>query len=75
MRVWDVRPFAPKERCVKIFQGNVHNFEKVSSTQQSSSVHLSQGHTEKSAEVQYLHISNHAICLKLIQYYVNFISI
>jgi hypothetical protein len=31
VRVWDVRPFAPKERCVKIFQGNVHNFEKVSS--------------------------------------------
>lgn len=29
MRIWDVRPFAPKERCVKIFQGNVHNFEKV----------------------------------------------
>ncbi|OBS58877.1 hypothetical protein A6R68_09973 [Neotoma lepida] len=28
VRVWDVRPFAPKERCVKIFQGNVHNFEK-----------------------------------------------
>uniref|UniRef100_A0A2K5XXW6 Uncharacterized protein n=1 Tax=Mandrillus leucophaeus TaxID=9568 RepID=A0A2K5XXW6_MANLE len=25
---WDVWPFAPKERCVKIFQGNVHNFEK-----------------------------------------------
>lgn len=30
VRIWDVRPFAPKERCVKIFQGNVHNFEKVS---------------------------------------------
>ncbi len=29
VRIWDVRPFAPKERCVKIFQGNVHNFEKV----------------------------------------------
>ncbi|NWQ84125.1 SNR40 protein, partial [Columbina picui] len=28
VRIWDVRPFAPKERCVKIFQGNVHNFEK-----------------------------------------------
>uniref|UniRef100_A0A3B3ZRM6 Uncharacterized protein n=1 Tax=Periophthalmus magnuspinnatus TaxID=409849 RepID=A0A3B3ZRM6_9GOBI len=27
-RIWDVRPFAPKERCVKIFQGNLHNFEK-----------------------------------------------
>lgn len=34
VRVWDVRPFAPKERCVKIFQGNVHNFEKVSSAWQ-----------------------------------------
>lgn len=32
VRVWDIRPFAPKERCVKIFQGNVHNFEKVSSS-------------------------------------------
>lgn len=30
VRIWDVRPFAPKERCVKILQGNVHNFEKVS---------------------------------------------
>lgn len=30
VRVWDIRPFAPKERCVKIFQGHVHNFEKVS---------------------------------------------
>ncbi|KAG7268846.1 hypothetical protein CRUP_011295 [Coryphaenoides rupestris] len=28
VRIWDVRPFAPKERCVKIFQGNIHNFEK-----------------------------------------------
>ncbi|KAG8143232.1 putative U5 small nuclear ribonucleoprotein [Naja naja] len=28
VRIWDVRPFAPKERCVKILQGNVHNFEK-----------------------------------------------
>lgn len=28
VRIWDVRPFAPQERCVKIFQGNQHIFEK-----------------------------------------------
>lgn len=28
LRIWDVRPFAPLERCVKIFQGHQHNFEK-----------------------------------------------
>jgi len=28
VRIWDVRPFAPTERCVKIFQGNQHTFEK-----------------------------------------------
>lgn len=28
VRVWDVRPFAPHERCVKIFQGNQHTYEK-----------------------------------------------
>ncbi|XP_066268836.1 U5 small nuclear ribonucleoprotein 40 kDa protein-like [Branchiostoma lanceolatum] len=28
VRIWDVRPFAPQERCVKIFQGNQHSFEK-----------------------------------------------
>ena len=28
VRIWDVRPFAPQERCVKIFQGNQHTFEK-----------------------------------------------
>ncbi|XP_013413134.2 U5 small nuclear ribonucleoprotein 40 kDa protein [Lingula anatina] len=28
VRVWDVRPFAPQERCVKIFTGNQHTFEK-----------------------------------------------
>ncbi|CAH1248663.1 SNRNP40 [Branchiostoma lanceolatum] len=28
LRIWDVRPFAPQERCVKIFQGNQHSFEK-----------------------------------------------
>lgn len=29
LRIWDVRPFAPQDRCVKILQGNQHNFEKV----------------------------------------------
>lgn len=28
LRIWDIRPFAPQERCVKIFQGHQHNFEK-----------------------------------------------
>lgn len=28
LRIWDVRPFAPVERCVKIFSGHQHNFEK-----------------------------------------------
>ncbi|ESN96866.1 hypothetical protein HELRODRAFT_178666 [Helobdella robusta] len=28
VRIWDVRPYAPQERCVKIFQGNQHTFEK-----------------------------------------------
>jgi len=28
VRIWDIRPFAPQERCVKILQGNQHNFEK-----------------------------------------------
>ncbi|KAK6167431.1 hypothetical protein SNE40_021463 [Patella caerulea] len=28
LRVWDVRPFAPQERCVKILQGHQHTFEK-----------------------------------------------
>lgn len=27
-RIWDIRPFAPHERCVKIFQGHQHTFEK-----------------------------------------------
>ncbi|CAH8305929.1 unnamed protein product [Eruca vesicaria subsp. sativa] len=26
--VWDMRPYAPKNRCVKIFEGHQHNFEK-----------------------------------------------
>lgn len=28
VRIWDVRPFAPQERCVKLFHGAQHNFEK-----------------------------------------------
>lgn len=28
LRIWDVRPYAPVERCVKIFSGHQHNFEK-----------------------------------------------
>eukprot|EP00088_Acartia_fossae_P001565 TRINITY_DN1060_c0_g1_i1.p1 TRINITY_DN1060_c0_g1~~TRINITY_DN1060_c0_g1_i1.p1 ORF type:complete len:348 (-),score=60.46 TRINITY_DN1060_c0_g1_i1:445-1488(-) len=27
-RIWDVRPFCTGERCVKIFRGHAHNFEK-----------------------------------------------
>lgn len=28
LRIWDVRPFAPSERCVKLLSGHQHNFEK-----------------------------------------------
>lgn len=28
LRIWDIRPYAPLERCVKIFTGHQHNFEK-----------------------------------------------
>jgi hypothetical protein len=28
VRIWDIRPFAPQERCVKIMQGHQHTFEK-----------------------------------------------
>ncbi|XP_038051991.1 U5 small nuclear ribonucleoprotein 40 kDa protein-like [Patiria miniata] len=28
LRIWDIRPFAPQERCVKLFQGAQHNFEQ-----------------------------------------------
>ncbi|XP_044759806.1 U5 small nuclear ribonucleoprotein 40 kDa protein [Coccinella septempunctata] len=28
LRIWDIRPFAPVERCVKVFSGHQHNFEK-----------------------------------------------
>ena len=26
--IWDIRPFAPKDRCIKTFHGHQHNFEK-----------------------------------------------
>jgi len=28
LRMWDVRPYAPKDRCVDVFVGHTHNFEK-----------------------------------------------
>lgn len=28
LRIWDIRPYAPQERCVKVFTGHQHNFEK-----------------------------------------------
>ncbi|CAH2043048.1 unnamed protein product, partial [Iphiclides podalirius] len=28
LRIWDVRPFAPAERCVKLLSGHQHNFER-----------------------------------------------
>jgi len=28
LRVWDVRPFAPSNRCMKVFSGHTHGFEK-----------------------------------------------
>ncbi|VDN23008.1 unnamed protein product [Cylicostephanus goldi] len=27
-KMWDIRPFAPQERCLKSFYGHQHNFEK-----------------------------------------------
>jgi Prp8 binding protein len=27
-RIWDVRPYAPEQRCLKVFTGHQHNFEK-----------------------------------------------
>ena len=32
LRIWDVRPFATGDRCVKIITGHKHNFEKASKT-------------------------------------------
>lgn len=29
VRIWDIRPFAPNDRQLKIFRGNRHSFEKV----------------------------------------------
>lgn len=28
LRIWDMRPYAPQNRCVKTFTGHQHNFEK-----------------------------------------------
>lgn len=28
LRVWDLRPYAPENRCLKVFQGHMHNLEK-----------------------------------------------
>lgn len=28
LRSWDIRPFAPANRCVKMFTGHTHGFEK-----------------------------------------------
>lgn len=28
LRVWDMRPYAPQNRCVKVFTGHQHTFEK-----------------------------------------------
>ena len=28
LRVWDVRPYAPQQRCVKVLTGHAHNYEK-----------------------------------------------
>jgi len=28
LRIWDIRPFAPAQRCMKIFNGHSHGFEK-----------------------------------------------
>ena len=28
MRAWDMRPYAPQNRCVKVFTGHQHSFER-----------------------------------------------
>ena len=28
LRLWDLRPYAPQDRCTKVFTGHAHNFEK-----------------------------------------------
>ena len=30
LRLFDIRPFAKNDRCLKLFTGHLHNFEKVS---------------------------------------------
>jgi Prp8 binding protein len=30
LRIWDIRPYAPQERCTAVITGHQHNFEKVS---------------------------------------------
>ena len=32
VRIWDVQPFAPADRQLKVLTGNQHGFEKVSCT-------------------------------------------
>ena len=29
VRIWDVQPYTPSERQLKVFRGNRHGFEKV----------------------------------------------
>ena len=29
LRLFDIRPFAKNDRCLKLFTGHLHNFEKV----------------------------------------------
>ena len=28
MRAWDMRPYAPQNRCMKVFTGHQHSFER-----------------------------------------------
>ncbi|KAG1433629.1 hypothetical protein G6F57_022013 [Rhizopus arrhizus] len=28
VRIWDIKPFAPNDRCLKVFEGAPHGFEK-----------------------------------------------
>lgn len=28
LRMWDIRPYAPANRCVKVFTGATHNYER-----------------------------------------------
>lgn len=28
LRIWDIRPYAPQERCTTVITGHQHNFEK-----------------------------------------------